>query len=413
MAGGGGTRLWPLSRQDLPKQFLRFGSPHSLLQQTVKRFLSAPLTKEIVILTNLQYQKLVVAQLKEIDPSHSVQVLVEPVRKNTAPAIALGIRYLEDTCGCQGNDPLLVIPSDHLIEPEQVFLRSLEEAIPFAAAGDPILFGIRPNKPETGYGYIQIGKQKAGLLYRVQRFVEKPDRKLAEQYLARGDYYWNAGIFLFTPNTFWQEIARFAPSLALTMEGSFKDCLARFSQNPDISIDYALWEKTEKAVVCPLPISWSDIGCWDSVYDVMDKDHNLNVKMGNILEIDTKNSLLFGNQKLIATIGLEDLLIVDTEDATYISKKGESQKVKELVALLAKEKRNVKRLYTSDEFEIHSYEIEPLETLSVSISEKLAHWVQIKGETKLHIGPEKTVIENLTNEPAKLLLIRSAEGLRP
>lgn len=406
MAGGGGTRLWPLSRQDLPKQFLHFGNPYSLLQQTAKRFLNTPIAKKIVVLTNLHYQKLVEKQLKEIDPGQSIHILVEPIRKNTAPAIALGIRYLEERCGCAPEDPVLVIPSDHLLEPEQVFLRSLEEIAPFARAGDPILFGIRPNKPETGYGYIQLGEQKSGFLYRVQRFVEKPDRRKAEEYLASGDYYWNAGIFLFSPKTFWQEAAKHAPALALAMQGDFETCLSRFSENPDISIDYAIWEKTERAVVCPLPISWSDIGCWDSVYDVLDKDSNLNVKLGNVLEIDTKNSLIFGNQKLIATIGLEDLLIVDTDEATYISKKGESQKVKELVALLSKEKSKVKRLYKNDEFEIFSYEIEPFESLSVSIPQnRFAHWIRVRGETKMQIETEKTVIENQGRETAKLLLV--------
>lgn len=285
-------------------------------------------------------------------------------------------------------------------------MRALEEGAPYARGGDPILFGIRPNKPETGYGYIQIGGQKAGLLYRVQRFVEKPDRRKAEQYLASGDYYWNAGIFLFSPKTFWQEALRYAPALMETMQGDFETCLSRFSNNPDISIDYALWEKTEKAIVCPLPISWSDIGCWDSVYDVLDKDEKLNVKLGNILEIDTRGSLLYGSQKLIATIGLEDLLIVDTDDATYISKKGESQKVKELVALLSKEKRPVKPLYKSGEFEIFSYEIEPFGSLAISIPEnKIAHWIRVRGETTLQVEEERTLIKNSSEEQAKLLLV--------
>ncbi len=406
MAGGGGTRLWPLSRQDLPKQFLRFGSPLSLLQQTAKRFLQAPIADEIVILTNVHHQQLVEKQLAAIDPEQKIRVLVEPVRKNTAPAIALGIRYLEEKSGCGANDPILVIPSDHLLEPEQVFLRALEEGAPYAMSGDPILFGIRPTRPETGYGYIQIGEQKGSLLYRVRRFVEKPDRRKAEDYLASGDYYWNAGIFLFSPHTFWQEAARYAPVLTETMQGDFKTCLSRFSENLDISIDYALWEKTDKAVVCPLPISWSDIGCWDSVYDVLNKDGNLNVKLGNVLEIDTKSSLIYGSQKLIATIGLEDLLIVDTEDAICISKKGESQKVKELVALLSKEKRLVKPLYKSEEFEIFSYEIEPFGSLVISIPEnKVAHWIRVRGDATVRAEGEKTVIGNGSEEPAKLLFV--------
>jgi len=364
--------------------------------------------------------------LSDIDPSRSIHVLVEPIRKNTAPAIALGIRYLEELCDCKKDDAILVLPSDHLLEPETVFLRFLEETESHAKGGTPVLFGIGPNKPETGYGYIQIGAKTSGPFYHIQRFVEKPDRERAEQYLSSGEYYWNAGIFVFSPQTFWEEVKLHAPELHATMQGDLSDCLARFPQNPEISIDYAIWEKSKRACVCPLPISWSDIGCWDSVYDVMDKDDNLNVKVGNVLEIDTKASLIFGGHKLIATIGLEDLLIVETPEATCISKKGESQKIKALVESLAKrnsETQNgwgkVKLLYKSEEFQIFSYEISPHGSLSISIPDQtIAHWLVLKGQLQINglsLHPQESFssttqtqsVANVTDLPSELLLIQA------
>ncbi len=399
-----------------------------MLQKTVQRFLNASFAEEIVVLTNRQHQKLVEQQLATIDTHQAVQVLVEPERRNTAPAIALGVKYLEERCACQADESILVIPSDHLIEPEQQFLRFLEESEKFVQEGKFILFGITPDKPETGYGYIQIGAKDEGMLHRVQRFVEKPNREKAEQYLLSGDYYWNAGMFAFSSRKFWQEMEIHSPTIFATMEGSFEDCLCRFSQNPNVSIDYALMEKINQAFICPLPIRWSDIGCWDSVYDVMNKDENQNVKIGNVLEIETKNSLIMGHKKLISTIGLQDLLIVDTEEVTFISKKGESQKVRALVEALNTGKQHkmnshswgdVKQIYMCDEMEIYSYNVNPLSSFSYRKSEnRTSHWIVLKGRMEIadqileaqnsYINREfnETVFENLNDAHSELLLIQ-------
>jgi mannose-1-phosphate guanylyltransferase/mannose-6-phosphate isomerase len=429
LAGGGGTRLWPLSRQDFPKQFLNFGDAHSLLQKTVQRFLSASFAEEIVVLTNQQHQKLVEQQLKKIDIHQAVRILVEPVRRNTGPAIALGVKYLEEYCACKADEAILVIPSDHLIEPEHRFLRFLEEAETHVRSGKLILFGIRPDKPETGYGYIQIGEKDEGMLHCVQRFVEKPNLCMAEQYLSSGDYYWNAGMFAFSSQKFWQEVKAHSPDIFSAMEGNFEDCLCHFTENPNVSIDYALMEKIEQAFICPLPISWSDIGCWDSVYDVMEKDENLNVKIGNVFEIDTKNSLIMGNKKLITTIGLQDILIVDTEDATFIIKKGESQKVRGLVEALIKtgEKDrffchswgNVNQIYKSEGVEIFTYTVNPLNCFSFNNPENTSsRWIVLSGKIQINAQSlvlsesyfykksEEAVIENLVNDFSELLLIQ-------
>ncbi len=407
---------------------------HSLLQKTVKRFLCSQFAEEIVVLTNHQHQKLVAVQLAEIDTNQTVQVLVEPVRRNTAAAIALGVKYLEEFCECSPDEAILVIPSDHLLEPEIVFLRFLEEVEKYARAGKLVLFGIRPTKPETGYGYIQIGAKNEGSLYCVKRFIEKPDQRRAEQYLSSGDYYWNSGMFAFSPRTFWREVKSHSPVIYSAMEGSFDDCLRCFESNPDVSIDYAVLEKTKAAFICPMPISWSDIGCWDSVYEVMEKDENLNVKVGNVLEIDTKNSLIIGNRRLISTIGLENLLIVETEEATFISKKGESQKVKALVEALAKIGRtdkifqypwgNVKQIYKNGGVEIFLYTVSPLGSFTCNLPENVtAHWVVLKG--RMQIGDQSLkvqescvcngsvdkIVENVVTDFSELLLIQLSSFL--
>lgn len=336
LAGGSGTRLWPLSRQDLPKQFLRFGDQLSLLQKTTRRFLHSSLTESISVSTNAHQESHVREQLAEIDPAQKTAVIVEPSSRNTAPAIAFALRALEERWGVRENDSILVLPSDHLIEPESVFLQYLEMIDPIVRNDQLMIFGIRPNKPETGFGYIQIGERRDWLTYKVKRFVEKPNRQIAEKYLASGDYYWNAGMFAFSAGLFWQKLEEHAPEIRKAMRGSVSEVKERFPRIPDLSFDYAVLEKSPDTLVCPLPVSWSDVGCWDSVYDTMNKDENQNVQVGNVVAIDTKNSLIFGGKRLISTVGLEDMLIVATEDATFISKKGESQKVKDIVQELIK-----------------------------------------------------------------------------
>lgn len=391
LAGGGGTRLWPLSRQDFPKQFLHFGDHLSLLQKTVGRFLRAPFVKNVMVATNHQYLSLVETQLKKIAAEKRAEILLEPVKRNTAPAIAIAVKYLQERQGITDDDVILVMPSDHLIEPESVFLRFIEDVQPMAR-DQIVLFGIRPTRPETGYGYIQIGEKHEGSIYQVKRFVEKPDRQRAEQYLASHDYYWNAGIFTFCPRVFWQEIKQYAPEIEERMRGDYASCLEHFAEITDVSFDYAVLEKTKKVAICPMPISWSDVGSWDSLYDALAKDQNQNVKMGNVLDIDTRNSLIIGGKKLISTIGMEDVLIVETDDATFISKKGESQKVKELVQELVKIGRKevsnssfhqyqwgkVKLLYKGDGFQVDSYQISDNQSFMHEIVEQ-ENWMVLEG----------------------------------
>lgn len=292
-----------------------------------------------MVVTNSQHRFLVRMQLETMHLQDEIEIFVEPLRRNTAPAIGLAIRYLEAQMGAQESDIVLVLPSDHLMEPEFIFLNALEQVEKVAREQWIITFGIRPTKPETGYGYIQLGAKYDGLTFETVRFVEKPDRTTAEQYVRDSYFYWNAGIFLFSIRTFWKQIKQHAPELSELLDGDFGTVSNRFQSLPDVSFDYAVMEKSKHVLMCPLPVSWSDVGSWDGVYDMMEKDHNQNVKVGHILDIDTKNSLIFGTNRLISTIGLEDMLIVETEDALFISKKGESQRVKHLVHELMRKGR--------------------------------------------------------------------------
>ncbi|MBS0620534.1 MAG: mannose-1-phosphate guanylyltransferase/mannose-6-phosphate isomerase [Verrucomicrobia bacterium] len=408
LAGGSGTRLWPYSRGGFPKQFLHFGQPYSLLQKTIARFLPSVNPTDILILTNQDYYHLVKNQAKAIDPLLEKQILVEPDRKNTAPAIALGALYLTDVCKVAPDECFLVTSSDHLISPEQVFLEAVKKGEAIAKEGKNVIFGVRPHKPETGYGYIKAKSGKGGALLDVEEFVEKPDSLAAQQYLLSGDYLWNCGIFLFQIELFFRELALYAPEISHLVQGSFAEAVSSFGEMPEISIDYALMEKTGNTVVIPLDVTWSDVGSWDSVYDVLEKDQNQNVKVGNVHDIDTKNCLIMGSRRLISTIGLEDLLVVETDDALFIGKKGQSQRVKSLVDEL--KQKNAKEpfenltthrpwgnftiLEEGERYKIKRIVVDPDGRLSLQKhTHRSEHWVVIKGTAKVTIGDEERLLE--------------------
>ena len=339
LAGGSGTRLWPFSRNAFPKQFLNFGDGQSLLQKTILRFFPMVAPADILIVTNQDYYHLVKTQAGAIDPLLERQILVEPERKNTAPAICLAVKYLQDFLGCKEDECFLVSSSDHVITPQSVFIDGIKRAEQVAKQGWHVIFGIRPHKPEVGYGYVKGKPTETPSIWKVERFVEKPDYALAQEYLLSGEYLWNSGIFLFQIGSFMKEMERHCPAVASLAKGSFKELSTGFSEMPDISIDYALMEKSSNVMILPLDVSWSDVGSWDSVYDVLEKDVNQNAKVGNVLDIDTKNCLIMGGKRLISTIGLEDMLVIETDDALFIGRKGESQRVKQLVEELKKKKR--------------------------------------------------------------------------
>lgn len=272
LAGGAGTRLWPLSTEERPKQFLEFGSEGSLLGQTVKRLLQASFIDEIVISTHVRYVALVQEQLREF--GSGIKILGEPCRKNTAAAMALAVRYLEEFSSAKLTDAILVVPSDHLIEPEAVFLGAVEQIKETALTDKIITFGIHPTKPATGYGYIEAGDQVNENIYKAVRFIEKPEQTRAIELFRDPRYFWNSGMFLFSIDTFRRQLEMYAADLRRAMMYSYAEMMSRFDALPSLSWDYAVMEKTNDILISPLNLFWSDIGSWESVHELF--------QMGNV-----------------------------------------------------------------------------------------------------------------------------------
>ncbi len=407
LAGGSGTRLYPLSRKHFPKQFLKIWDKESLFQKTVKRNLkSVNSIDDIIIITNNDYQFHIKNQITEIlqnDTEIPFNIILEPVGRNTAPAIALTAKYALEKLNADENEILFISPSDHLISPDEKFTEYVKKAEELAKKGYIVTFGIRPNKPETGYGYIEKNGEIDSEFeaYKVKQFHEKPDLETAKKYILSGDYFWNSGMFVFSIKTILEELKKHSPEIYDLLEGkTFEEVVMSFAEMPDISIDYAVMEKTDKAVVLPLDIMWSDVGSWDSVYEVSEKDENQNVKIGNVIDIDTKNSLIMGDKRLIAAIGLEDLIIVETPDAVVIAKKGEGQKIKDLVSVLKnnEETKPLTEFHTTvyrpwgsytelekgERYRIKRITVQPGEKLSLQMHHhRSEHWIVVKGTAKV------------------------------
>lgn len=407
LAGGSGTRLWPYSRREMPKQFLHFGEKRSLLQKTIERFIPIIDPKDILIVTSQDYFHLVKTQVMEISLQLENQILIEPEQKNTAPAIALAICYLTSFLKISSQECVLICSSDHLISPQEIFIHALVEAEKIAQKARNVIFGVRPNKPETGYGYIKLGVQEQENIYHVDSFVEKPDFALAQKYLLSGQHLWNSGIFLFQIETFIKELQKHCPEIGIGISEDFKEFVARFSELPNLSIDYALMEKSTNTKVMRLDLNWSDVGSWDSVYDFLEKDQHNNAKMGNVLDIDTKNCLIMGNKRLISTIGLEDLIVVETADALFIGKRRESQRVKALVKELQKKEAKESYLYPTshrpwghftvleeaERYKLKRIVVESKQRLSLQMHyHRSEHWVVVKGTAKVTINQQETIL---------------------
>jgi mannose-1-phosphate guanylyltransferase/mannose-6-phosphate isomerase len=413
LAGGSGTRLWPLSRKNYPKQFLRINGDDSLLKQTAQRLLKKVSSEDIVVITNKEYKFYVKSELEGLN-----NIIFEPVGKNTAPAIALGVKYCMERLGCQGNEVVFISPSDHVIKPAEKFVECLSSAEKIAQEGYIVTFGIKPEKPETGYGYIKTGDRieatGAGIDgYKVERFAEKPDVETAEKYLKEGDYYWNSGMFAFSIDTIIKEFQSHEPKIMELLNKRFDEILLNFDQMPDISIDYAIAEKSDRVAMLPLDLYWNDIGSWDSLCDIMSKDVDGNTKIGDIVSIDTKETLIIGSKRLISTIGLKDYLVVETGDAILIAKKGEAQKVRDIVKTLrgqgrreAEDHVTVYRPWGSytvleegERYKLKRIVVNPEEKLSLQKHyHRSEHWVVIKGTAKVTIGDKEIFIHE--NESA-------------
>jgi len=387
---------------------MKIGGDLSLLAQTVLRFMPVAKAADMVIVTNKEYIHHVKAELAACGGSDA-HILLEPVGRNTAPAIALAARYCLDELGASTDEVLFVTPSDHIIRQADLFVQAVMQGEEMAKEESIVTFGITPDKPEIGYGYIEAGSVY-GSGFMVKSFKEKPDQKTAEQYVAAGSYYWNSGMFAFTIGHFLQELEAYQPEIYQLVASSYADTIAHFAAMPNISMDYAIAEKSKKVVTIPLTAYWNDIGSWDAIYDVLDKDKDGNAVKGDCIPLGCSNTLMLGRSRLIAGIGLEDLLVVETDDVIVVAKKGESQKVKELVTELKKRGRREADEHTTMYRPWGSYTVlgegpgYKMKKIMVNQGAQLSlqmhyhrseHWIVTGGTAKVTLGDEvKMVHEN-------------------
>lgn len=352
MAGGTGSRLWPMSRELFPKQFLRLNGEQSMLQDTVTR-LDGLNVSEPLLICNEQHRFLAAEQLRQINQL-SNNIILEPVGRNTAPAIALAAL----SATANGQDPLLlVLAADHVIENKDAFHQAIHLAMPLAEQGKLVTFGIVATGPETGYGYIQRGDSFGESAFNVKRFVEKPDLPTATEYLASGEYYWNSGMFLFSAKRYLEELGQFRPDILAACQLAMADVkidsvqdfirvdLEAFSACPDESVDYAVMEKTTDAVVIPLDAGWNDVGSWSALWEVNERDDNGNALTGDIFTHKTTNCYINTDDTLVAAIGVENLVIVNTKDAVLVIDKSQVQDVKKVVEFLKSNDRREYRVH--------------------------------------------------------------------
>jgi mannose-1-phosphate guanylyltransferase / mannose-6-phosphate isomerase len=428
LAGGSGTRLWPLSREQFPKQLLKLtGGEHSLLQATALRLdgvtaAGGQLARPLII-GNEEYRFLIAQQMQEIAVAHA-PIILEPCGRNTAPALTLAALAAQ----ADGGDPVLVVmPSDHVMLDRAAFCDAVLNGVELAAQGRVVTFGITPNCPETGYGYIQCGQPLAGEYggaCAIERFVEKPDLATAESYLADGNYLWNAGIFVVQASVWLQRIEQFRPDIAAacarahagaTVDRDFlRPESAAFAACPSDSIDYAVMEpltqpggESGRAVVVPLAAGWSDVGAWSALWEIGDKNEDGNVLFGDTITVDTHNTLVFGESRLIACVGLDNAIVIETSDAILVADKRQIQKVKEVVAHLKREQRSegyshrkVHRPWgwydsvdNGSRFQVKRIVVNPGASLSLQMHHHRAeHWIVVSGTARVTRGSETLLV---------------------
>ncbi|MCH8502322.1 MAG: mannose-1-phosphate guanylyltransferase/mannose-6-phosphate isomerase [Aliidiomarina sp.] len=411
MAGGSGSRLWPLSRAAYPKQFLKLNGGGTMLQETVTRLQGMEVDAPMVI-CNEEHRFLAAEQLRQIKQLNN-NIILEPAGRNTAPAIALAA-----LCATrQGNDPLLlVLAADHVIKNQQAFQVAVRQAMSHAQSGKLVTFGIVPTGPETGYGYIERGASESEA-FQVARFVEKPDLATAEEYVNSGDFYWNSGMFMFRASRYLEELKAHRPDIYAACEKAIGDTSAdldfvrvdkdAFMACPEDSIDYAVMEKTKEAVVVPLDAGWSDVGSWSSLWDVSDKDTQGNVHHGDVMAHNSHNNYVFAETGLVATVGVDDVVVVQTKDAVLVTKKDQVQDVKRIVEELKAADRSEYKLHrevyrpwgkydsvdAGDRYQVKRITVKPGEKLSIQMHHHRAeHWVVVSGSANITIDDETNLV---------------------
>lgn len=392
LAGGKGSRLWPLSREELPKQFHALLGHRTLLQQTLLRAARVSERGKIVIVTGRRDGALAFHQAQQVLPVTRDALLEEPVGRGTAPAIALALACLLEQ-GASEDDLVLVAPSDHLVSDEQAFERAVRQGFVPAAKGHIVTFGIRPWTANTGFGYIRCTPGQEGYAP-VERFVEKPDRERAARYLREGNCFWNGGLFLFRIGTMFEALETHAPEIAAAARHGYDAMLGSFDALPSISIDNAVMERISGAAMVELDAGWSDVGSWDALYDRWDKTGDGNVLAGDVLTVNSKDSLFFSPDRLVVGIDLKDMLVVDGGDALLVAPRGSAHRVREAVELLKERGRReavepvetvrpwgrFRTLFSGDGFRAKHLVLSPGKRLSLQYHRhRSEHWVVVRG----------------------------------
>jgi mannose-1-phosphate guanylyltransferase/mannose-6-phosphate isomerase len=412
LVGGSGTRLWPLSRELYPKQFLPLTGKGTMLQETLSRVAGFDGCGSPIVTCNANHRFLAAEQLREIG-SAPASIMLEPVGRNTAPAAAAAALVAREG----GDDPvLIVLPADHVITDEDAFRRTLKTGLGPARDGKLVVFGVTPATPETGYGYIRRGEGEDGV-YAVDAFVEKPDRATAGDYLESGDYFWNSGMFMFRASRYLEELERFSPDIVAACRRAVDTAAddldftrldhEAFSACPADSIDYAVMEKTDSAVVVPLDAGWSDVGSWAALADLHEADEQGNVMVGDVIAEDAKNCYLHASGRLLAVVGLDDYVVIETIDAVLIARKDRDQDVKKIVKRLGAEGRSEKLLHRKvsrpwgsydgvdqgDRFQVKRLIVKPGARLSLQKHHHRAeHWVVVRGTAEVTRDDETFLI---------------------
>ncbi|MEX0950662.1 MAG: mannose-1-phosphate guanylyltransferase/mannose-6-phosphate isomerase [Gammaproteobacteria bacterium] len=447
MAGGSGTRLWPLSRQLRPKQFLKLFGDETMLQQTLLRLDGLTYLSPCLI-CNEEHRFLAAEQLRQLECTDA-SLILEPEGRNTAPAIALAALHAT----ANNDDPvLLVMAADHRIENIPAFHAAIGKALELVNAGKLVTFGIVPVSPETGYGYIKRGETLAPDCYSVAAFVEKPDSATASAYLASGDYFWNSGMFMFRASDYLNELQAFQPAMLASCRQAYTGCSRdmdfirvdrdAFLQCPANSIDYAVMEKTQNAAMVSLDAGWSDIGSWSAFMNITDKDADGNSVSGDVLSLDTSESLLYSESRLLATLGVNNMVIIETKDAVLVATRDEVQNVKQLVEQLNVLERtepiNHREVYrpwghydsidNGNGYQVKRITVNPGARLSLQKHHRRAeHWVVVSGTAKVTNGDDVFLLEknqstyipigqvhcleNPGDEPLELIEIQSGDYL--
>lgn len=412
LAGGSGTRLWPLSRQKYPKQFLSLFGAETMMQQTLMRLNGVENLGDPIVICNEDHRFIVAEQLQELNIQG--RIILEPVARNTAPAIALAALQAREI---HADATMLVLPADHLIRNKKAFHQAIEIAKTEAQKNKIVTFGIVPSRPETGYGYIELEEMAPNCANSVKKFVEKPDAMTAKSYIEAGNYLWNSGMFVFKADEFLNALEKFEPDCYVASKNAFEnkkqdiDFLRvdgdSFAKAPNISVDYAVMEKSDNVLCVPLDADWSDVGCWKSYWETSEKDNDGNISVGDGLPVLTKNTFIYSQDKLVSTLGVEDLVIVNTADAVLVVHKDKAQEVKKITNTLSDSNRpehinhrKVSRPWgaydsvdSGERFQVKRIVVKPGASLSLQMHHHRAeHWIVVKGTAVVQRGEEEIIL---------------------